>query len=81
MQHFSREEREGGAEKGAGDEQGGECARGVVAVVLVVVVVMIAISGVGLEDVAGERGAVFVDPVAGEDEGECGSGPREDLDV
>ena len=77
MQHSFREEREGGAEEGARDEQGCECARGVVVIVVVLVVLL----GVGLEDVARECGAVFVYPVAGEDEGECGSGPREDLDV
>ena len=77
MQHSFREERESGAEEGARDEQGCECARGLV----VVVVVLIVLLGVGLEAVAGECSAVFVHPVAGEDEGECGSGPREGLDV
>ena len=73
LQHLFREEREGGAEEGAREEQGYECARGVV--------VVAAPLGVRLEDVAGERSTIFINPVANEDERERGSGPRESLDV
>ena len=68
-----REEREDGAEERAQGEEGGECACGVVIIVAVVG------WGEGVEDVAREDDGVFVHPVAGEDEGECGSGPCEGL--